>query len=90
MLIPGINICLKYVGRHATNIFLVHTFIYRYYYADFIYSFHSAVYIFLVLLGISLGVSVVLELIKKFTGYNWLSTRILNWVDDKGKMLQNE
>lgn len=79
--IPGINICLKYLGKHATNIFLVHTFIYRYYYTDFIYSFHYAPYILLVLLGTSLCVSIVIELLKKITGYNWLSARIVEVVD---------
>ncbi len=83
--IPGVNICLKFIGRHATNIFLVHTFIYRYYYAEFIYSFHVALYILLALLGTSLCVSIVLELIKKFTGYNWLSDKILQYVDERGK-----
>ncbi len=85
--IPGLNILLKYIGKHATNIFLTHTFIYYYFYPDFIYSFHSFPYILLVLAGTSLCVSIVIELIKKITGYNRLSDRILKYIDDKAKLL---
>ena len=83
--IAGVRSCLKYLGKHATNIFLIHTFIYYYYYRDFIYSFHSALYILPVLVVISLLVSIVIELIKKITGYNWLSNKILQYVDNMEK-----
>lgn len=83
--IAGVRSCLKYLGKHATNIFLIHTFIYYYYYRDFIYSFHSALYILPVLVVMSLLVSIVIELIKKITGYNWLSNKILQYVDNMEK-----
>ena len=61
---------LRFLGENCTNIFLTHTLIYHYWYQDFIYSFKHTVLIFLVLMGISLAISIVLELLKKFTGYN--------------------
>jgi hypothetical protein len=68
---------LRFLGENCTNIFLTHTLIYYYWYQDFIYSFKYTVLIFLVLMGISLAISVVLELLKKFTGYNKLVKNII-------------
>ena len=79
--IPILRSMLKYLGKHATNIFLIHTFIYYYFYPDFIYSFHSTWYILPVLTLVSLGVSIVIELIKKFSGYNKLTNKLLNYVE---------
>jgi len=67
---------IGFFGQHCTNIFLVHTLIYYYWYADFIYSFNNTLLIFLVLFGISLAISVALELLKKVTGYNNLVSAI--------------
>ena len=76
--IPGLKQVLAFIGEHATNIFLVHTFIYYYFYTDFIYSFRYSVCIVLALLLISLLVSIVIELLKKVTGYNLLVNKLLN------------
>ena len=76
--IPGVRHVLMFIGEHATNIFLIHTFIYYYFYPDFIYSFRYSVCIVLALLLISLLVSVVIELLKKVTGYNRLVNMLLN------------
>lgn len=81
--IPIVNTCLKFLGKHATNMFLIHTFIYRYYYPDFIYSFHYAWLILPVLLCVSLGVSILIELLKKITCYHHLTGRILQYIDSK-------
>ncbi len=79
--IPVVNTCLKFLGKHATNIFLVHTFIYYYFYSDFIYSVQKIWYIFPLLLCLSTGVSIAIELFKKITGYNRLVTRALDKID---------
>lgn len=78
--IPGLNFCLEFLGKHATNIFLIHTFIYYYFYPDFIYSFQNTWKILPILLGISLGVSIVIDLIKKYSGYNKLTEKLLRSV----------
>lgn len=56
---------LAYLGKHSMNIYLVHTFIFKYFFHDFIYGFHNSILMFAVLIVISLGISVVLEQIKR-------------------------
>lgn len=79
--IPIVSHCLKFLGKHSMNIFLTHTFIYMYFHADFIYSFHDSWTILSVLLGLSLLVSIVIESIKKLTGYNKLVAKLIDLVD---------
>lgn len=67
---------LAFLGKHSANIFLIHTFIYLYFYEEFIYSFKRAGVILMVLLGLSLAVSVVLELVKKGIRYDRLVQRL--------------
>lgn len=81
--IPILRDLLKLIGKNAMNIFLTHTFIYCYFYTDFIYSFHYSWLIVTVLLAFSLGLSIVIELIKKCTGYNRLADKILCAYDRK-------
>lgn len=75
--VPGLRSCLEFLGKHATNIFLTHTFLYLYFCSDFIYSFRDSWKIMSVLLGLSLALSVLLELFKKYTGYNRLTEKLL-------------
>ncbi|MDD3343979.1 MAG: acyltransferase [Sulfurospirillaceae bacterium] len=63
---------LVFIGVHSFNIFLFHTFIYYYYWGDFIYFFDYPVLIFAVLLGICLVVSVGMEKLKEVIGFNKL------------------
>ncbi len=79
--IPVLRQVLLFVGKHATNIFLIHTFLYLYFHADFIYSFRRDWLILLALLGTSLAVSIVVELLKKATGYQWLCGKLLRAFD---------
>lgn len=78
VLIPlqPINIILVILGRYATNIFLVHTFIRHYYCQDFIYGQgHFALVIGMLFLT-SLGLSLVIELLKKGLRYDALIDRL--------------
>jgi membrane-bound acyltransferase YfiQ involved in biofilm formation len=59
---------LAFLGTHLFNIFLFHTFIFYFFFPDFIYSFKNPVLIFLVLLVLCLGISCILELTKKLVG----------------------
>ena len=74
--IPILNNTLKFIGKHATNIFLTHTFIYFYFYTDFIFSFTKDWLILLVLTVICLLVSICIEILKKASGYNLLIQKI--------------
>lgn len=60
---------LSYLGKHSMNMYLVHTFIFAYFFRSFIYSFQNPVLIFFVLLFTSLGVSFVLETLKSRLGF---------------------
>lgn len=62
--IPGVRGLLKFLGKHSMNIFLVHTFFYMIVWRKYVYYFEYAIVTFLILLGVSLLYSVVLELVK--------------------------
>lgn len=81
--IPGIRQVLILLGKHSLNIFLFHTFLRVKWTPDFIYSFEHFLLIPAVLLGISLVISILIELVKKYTGYNKLLAYILNKINTK-------
>lgn len=56
---------MKFLGNHSMNIYMIHTFIYHYWFSNFIYSFKYPILIFFVLLAICLIISVLLEYGKK-------------------------
>ena len=66
--IPIVRQVLSFLGKHSMNIYFVHTFFYMAIYQEFIYSFKYAGLIFLVLVAVSLGYSVLLEGIKRLLG----------------------
>lgn len=73
---PVIRNILDFIGKYATDMFLIHNFIRVVWYYDFTYSFKYWWLIVLVLLAITLGVSILVEAIKKVTRYNKLTERI--------------
>lgn len=72
--LPVIGKVLGFFGKHSMNIYFVHTFFYMAIYQKFIYSFKYAGLIFLVLLGVCLVYSVILEGVKKFCGVRKLTS----------------
>lgn len=62
--IPILKTVLKFVGKHSMNIFLVHTFFYMIVWRKYIYGFEYAGITFLILMGMSLLYSVLLEGVK--------------------------
>ena len=83
--IPVIKQIFEFLGKYSMDLFLIHTFIRSYYLNEFIYSFGNWIKIILVLLGISLAISIVLELFKKLIKYDnlikKLSEKLSNKVD---------
>lgn len=77
--IPVLRQILAFIGKHSMNIFLLHTFVRLYILADFVYSFRHFALVSLVVLAISLAISVLLELCKKYLGFN----RLVSFVDGK-------
>ncbi|MCH5308522.1 MAG: acyltransferase [Prevotella sp.] len=58
---------LAFLGKHSMNIFLFHTFIFYFWFKEFIYASHNPIIIFVLLLSICLIISIGLEWIKKYT-----------------------
>lgn len=65
--VPVLNTVLRFLGKHSMNIFLCHTFFYLIVWRNYIYYFKYAAVTFLILLGVSLLYSVLLELVKAGT-----------------------
>jgi peptidoglycan/LPS O-acetylase OafA/YrhL len=60
-----INAVLRYLGKYSMDIYMIHTFIFYYFFKDFIYSFKYPILIFCALMIICLTISVFLEYFKK-------------------------
>ena len=78
--IPILSKIMEFIGKHSMNMFLIHTFIYYFWFREFVYSFRWPVLIVLVLLIITLFISVILELLKKALSYNKLVDMVCNKV----------
>ena len=74
--ILGINSKIKstmaYLGKHSMNIFLIHTFIFNFWFMHQVYSSRNPIVIFIVLLLSCLVISVALEWLKDVIGFNKL------------------
>ncbi len=75
--IPVLKNVLIYLGKHSMNIFLTHTFIRYHFFGDFTYSFKYPVLIVAVLLGVSLVLSICIDALKKYTGYDKLTAFVI-------------
>ncbi|MCR5636629.1 MAG: acyltransferase [Clostridiales bacterium] len=71
-----INVLLEHLGKYSGAIFMFHTFIYSYYFKNFIYSFKYAPLIFLIMVLLCYVIAVGLEWLKKLTRYDKLINRI--------------
>ena len=80
--IPVITDIMQLLGCHSGNMFLIHNQIYSFYFLGFIYSFGHWLLILLVLTVISLLVSMAMELVKKYSGYQKAMERL-------GQKIQN-
>lgn len=79
LVIPYLHITqkiLKLIGYHATNIFMLHSFIYSIYLEDFIYTRGHFVLIILTLLLMSLALSYCVEGLKKLVRFPTLVKKI--------------
>lgn len=59
----------EFLGQHSMNIFLFHTFIFYFWFQQFIYASRNPLIIFFTLLAICIPISITLEWIKKYTIY---------------------
>ena len=73
-----ISISLEFMGKHSMNVFLFHTFIFSYWFKEFIYCTRNPFLIFCLLMGLCLTISLVIERMKKWIGFNKLIKAIIN------------
>lgn len=73
---------LAFLGRHSMNIFLLHTFIFSYFFHSFIYSFENPFWIFAALLGTSFLLSFILEFLKERLGFYKMQDTICAKLDN--------
>ncbi len=66
--IKYLNQVLMFLGKHSMNIFMTHTFLYLYFFHDYIYCSDNFAVIFSVLLASSLSISILLEFVKTKLG----------------------
>lgn len=78
--IPILNKALGFLGKHSYNIFLSHTFLRGYFLKDFIYGFKYPLVIFIVLLALSVILSLAIDLLKKYSGYDKLTGKLMKAV----------
>lgn len=83
--LPVIQQILSVLGKYSMDIFLTHTFIRHTFFRDFTYSFKYFWLIAFVLLCVSTGVAVLLNMIKKWIHYDkwvlWLIENIRNCIE---------
>ena len=73
---------LELIGRHAANIFMMHTFIYAYYSQGIIYKLWYPSLIYIVLLSVCLVISIGLEKFKELIKYEKLQRFLLKIAED--------
>lgn len=83
--IPGIRQILEFLGTHSANVFYVHSFLRTIWIKKVVYSFGNAALIWLFLMGVSVLISLLLELVKKVIRYGkisaWITDGIVGWAD---------
>ena len=71
---------LAFVGKHSMNMYLMHTFIFGYFFHDFIYGFKHPILIFAVLFFISLLLSIIVELMKNRLKFYQLQQKVISFL----------
>lgn len=74
--IPGLRLCLSEIGRCSGDIFLFHTFIYGYYFSDFIRSFKYPAVVYLVMVIVCYAIALLLDWLKGITKYQTLILKL--------------
>ena len=81
---------MQYVGKHSMNMYLTHTFIFAYFFPDFIYGFKHPALIFLALFTTSLLLSICIEFVKRRIGFYWLQGKVVGIINRVGGLVPKE
>ncbi len=71
---------LSFLGRHSMNMYMLHTFVFGYFFEEFIYSFKYPLLIFMVLFVITLTLSIIIEFAKTKCQFYALQNKVINLV----------
>ena len=75
---------LEFFGKHSTNIFMFHTFILLYFEKQ-VYYFRNPFIIYINFIIIVTAISVILEFIKKYSGFYKLQEKLISLIwQEKG------
>lgn len=74
--VPVISTLLRCIGKYSATMFMTHTFIYMYFYKDFIYSFRRDYLIYGVLLGCSLATAIIIDTLRRLLRYDRLVSNV--------------
>ena len=77
-------VAMQYVGKHSMNMYLTHTFIFGYFFTDFIYGFKYPILIFLALFTTSLLLSICIEFVKRRIGFYKLLNKVVDIINRVG------
>lgn len=75
--IPIVNIILEELGKYSGLIFMFHTFIYSFYFRDFIYWFKYSIVIYIVMVVLCYIIARLLSWLMKVTRYNRLIDKLI-------------
>lgn len=75
--IPFLHNVLCFLGKHSMNIFMSHTILRAYFLKDFLYGLKYSMLTFFALLVLSVLLSIAIDLLKKYTGYDKLCEKIM-------------
>ena len=81
--IPVIKQILVFLGKYSMTIFLTHSFIRYTYLNEFVYSFKNSTLIYLVLLGLSLPLAIIIDSLRKLCRYDKLINKITSKITVK-------
>ena len=73
---------VSYLGKHSGNIYMIHSFLYYYWFPDFFYSM-PPLWMFITLLLSSIAISIVIEKMKNIVLWNNLSNIVSQFILNK-------
>lgn len=80
---------LQQIGKNSLYIFLIHTFIFHYWFSEYVYKMKNWFLIFIVLLCLSFIASNIIKTLKKFSAYDKLITKIIWLSQNKDETKEN-
>lgn len=75
--IPVLRNVLQFLGKHSMNIFMSHTLLRGFFLKDFLYGLKYSMLTFFVLLALSVLLSIFIDLVKKYSGYDKLCGKVM-------------